>query len=359
MMPMTTPVHTIWPITPSPLANALIAAGGAVGLAIVVHAVVYLLLHRATRRTPGVADSAAVRRTRGPALVLAVLVAGRLVLPAMPAPEETLSQIGHAVTVAIILCVTWLVVQAVAVIDDVILSRYRVDVRDNLQARRVHTQTKILSRTAMFLVGLIGVASALMTFPAIRQLGTSILTSAGLVGLIIGLAARPTIGNFIAGLQLALTQPIRLDDVVIVKGEWGRIEQITTTYVVMRIWDQRRLIVPLQHFIEEPFENWTRQTAEITGSIFLHVDYTVPVEAVRRKLREIVESAEEWDGKTCVLQVTDTSERTMTLRALVSAADSSRAWDLRCLVRERLLEFIREEHPQSMPRLRTELLEAR
>jgi small-conductance mechanosensitive channel len=195
----------------------------------------------------------------------------------------------------------------------------------------------------------------LMTFEKVRQLGTTILASAGIIGIIFGIAAQRTIGTFIAGLQIAFTQPIRIDDVVIVENEWGRIEEITLTYVVVRIWDLRRLIVPITYFIEKPFQNWTRVTADILGAVYIHVDYTVPVEAVRAELQKILKEAQLWDGKVCVLQVTNTSEQAIELRALMSAADASTAWSLRCYVREKLVEFIQKNYPDSLPKLRASL----
>jgi small-conductance mechanosensitive channel len=204
-------------------------------------------------------------------------------------------------------------------------------------------------------VCIIALATMLMTFPRIRQLGTTILASAGIIGIVVGMAAQRTIGTFIAGLQIAFTQPIRVDDVVIVENEWGRIEEITLTYVVVKIWDLRRLIVPITYFIEKPFQNWTRVTADILGTVFIYVDHTVPIDAVREELQNILNESELWDKKVCVLQVTNTSERTIELRALVSAADASAAWSLRCEVREKLVNFIRENYPQALPKLRTEL----
>jgi small-conductance mechanosensitive channel len=195
----------------------------------------------------------------------------------------------------------------------------------------------------------------LMTFPAIRRFGASLLASAGVAGLIVGLAARETISSLLAGIQVALTEPIRLDDVVIVEGEWGRIEEIRMTYVVVRIWDERRLVVPLSYFIEKPFQNWTRKTANILGTVFLYVDYAVPVDEVREQLHRILKDSGLWDGKVWNLQVTDATERTMQLRALMSAPDSSTAWDLRCDVREKLIEFLQREYPGSLPVTRAEL----
>jgi hypothetical protein len=197
-----------------------------------------------------------------------------------------------------------------------------------------------------------------MTFPSIRRLGVTMFASAGIAGLVVGLAARPMLTNIIAGLQIAFTQPIRIDDVVIVEGEYGRVEEIRTTYVVVRAWDQRRLVLPLSYFIERPFQNWTRVTADIYGTVYLYADYTLPVEEVRKELLRILESSGLWDRKAWGLQVTDATERTLQLRALLSAADSSTAWDLRCHVRERLVAFIADNYPQCLPAARTEIRES-
>jgi small-conductance mechanosensitive channel len=195
----------------------------------------------------------------------------------------------------------------------------------------------------------------LMTFPSIRNVGISLFASAGVAGLAIGMAARPMLSNIIAGIQIALTVPISIDDVVIVEGEWGWIEEIGSTYVVVRIWDLRRLVVPLSYFIEKPFENWTRRTADILGTVFVYTDYTVPVDEVRQELLRVLKTSDLWDGKTWGLQVTNASERSVELRALMSSANSSASWDLRCYVRERLIKFLQERYPQSLPRLRAEL----
>jgi hypothetical protein len=237
------------------------------------------------------------------------------------------------------------------VLDDVVEQRFRVDVADNLLARRVRTQTAVVARVVQVLVIVLAFAAMLMTFPGVRQVGASLLASAGIAGLAVGLAARPALENLFAGLQLALTQPIRIDDVVIVEGEWGRIEEIGTTYVIVRIWDLRRLVVPLRHFIEHPFQNWTRSTADLLGTVFLHTDYTLPVDELRAELHRILRGTELWDGKVWNLQVTDATERTMTLRALMSAADAGTAWDLR----ERMIEYLRREHPRALPRTRAEI----
>jgi small-conductance mechanosensitive channel len=196
------------------------------------------------------------------------------------------------------------------------------------------------------------VASMLMVFDSVRQFGASILASAGIAGIVIGFAAQRSIATLLAGFQIALTQPIRVDDVVIVENEWGRIEDITLTYVVVKVWDLRRLVVPINYFIEQPFQNWTRRSADILATVFLYVDYTIPVDALRGELTRILGASRYWDGKVNVLQVTDAKEHTLEIRALASAADASLAWDLRCEIREQLVAFVQRRHPESLPRVR-------
>jgi len=256
----------------------------------------------------------------------------------------------------IISCFTWLALRLLRGLEQAVRMKNPVDVSDNLRARQIQTQSRVLLRTLGFFVLLIGAASMLMTFPAARQLGASLLASAGLAGLAVGFAARPVLANLIAGIQIAITQPIRLDDVVIVENEWGRIEEITGTYVIVRIWDDRRLVVPLQYFIEKPFQNWTRRNSSIIGSVFLWVDYSLPLEPLREELRRLCQDVPQlWDGRVIVLQVTDTSEKSIQLRVLVSSPDSSRNWDLRCHLREGLIGFVQRQYPQCLPQLRADL----
>jgi small-conductance mechanosensitive channel len=261
----------------------------------------------------------------------------------------------HVIALLMIALVAWLLIRMTYVLEDYVTSRFDVGVKDNLRARKIHTQFKVLKRIAIVVVGILAFGTMLMTFERVRQLGTTILASAGVVGIVVGMAAQRTIATFIAGLQIAITQPIRVDDVVIVENEWGRIEEITLTYVVVRIWDLRRLIVPITYFIESPFQNWTRTSADILGTVFIYTDYTVPVNAIRGQLQKILNESEHWDKKVCVLQVTNASDRTMEIRALMSAADASAAWTLRCEVREKLIEFIRTEYPQALPKVRAEM----
>ena len=236
-----------------------------------------------------------------------------------------------------------------------VLDAHPLSNADNLEARRVQTQTRVLSQVVQGAVVLVGLSLMLMTFPAVRQVGASLLASAGLLGIVAGFAARPVLGNLIAGLQIGLSQPIRIDDVVIVENEWGVIEQITGTYVVVRIWDQRRLIVPLQYWIEKPFQNWTRTSSELIGTVFLWVDYRMPLQPLRDELQRACEASVHWDKRLALLQVTEAGPTAMQLRCLVTAASAPAAWDLRCEVREALVAFVQRDYPQYLPRGRAEV----
>jgi small-conductance mechanosensitive channel len=251
--------------------------------------------------------------------------------------------------------VAWLSLKIVTVVRDWLLSRYRLDVKDNLEARRMYTQVRVVERVVDVVILLIAFSAMLMTFDKIRQVGVSLLASAGILGIILGFAAQRTLGNLIAGIQIAIAQPIRIDDVVIVEKEWGWVEEITLTYVVIRIWDLRRLIVPISYFIEKPFQNWTRISADLLGTVFIYADYTIPIQKIRKEFQRILESTDDWDQKVSVLQVTDAAKETIEIRALMSAADSPTAWNLRCYVREKLIEFMQREYPRSLPRVRVEM----
>jgi hypothetical protein len=214
---------------------------------------------------------------------------------------------------------------------------------------------RVVGRVVTLGIAVLAIAIVLLTFPQGRAIGASLLASAGIAGILAGVAARSTVGNFIAGLQIAFAEPIRLDDAVVVEGEWGNVEEITLTYVVVRIWDRRRLVLPSSYFVEHPIENWTRYSADIVGTVLLYVDYTTPVELVRAEFERIVAASKLWNGQTSILQVVDATERTMVLRGVVSADSASNAWDLRCEVRENLLAWLQREHPEALPRLRAEL----
>lgn len=343
-------------IADAPLQNWLgtfIVSAVALAFAVAVHWLGARVLRRLAR--PYRRVSLFVRRVRQPALAVLVILALEFVWWQAPDTLRFISSLRELAAVALIAAITWLSVRCAAAIGEAIVAAHPLDIADNLQARRIHTQARVLARTVMVLIIVLGVGAALMTFPNVRQIGASLLASAGVAGLVAGIAARPVLGNLIAGLQIALSQPIRLDDVVVIQGEWGRIEEITGTYVSVRIWDQRRLIVPLQWFIENPFTNWTRSSSQIIGTVFLWLDYRMPLAPLREELARIVAAAPEWDGRVQVLQVTDASERAMQLRVLVSSRDSGLNWDLRCRVREGLLDFVNAHYPQFLPRARAEV----
>jgi small-conductance mechanosensitive channel len=283
------------------------------------------------------------------------LVFLRAGLDATPLKDTQLALVKLGLHVGIVGCVTWLGVRVVSGIVAAILRDHRIDVADNLAARQIHTQARVLGRVASGLVILLGASVVLLQFDEVRQLGKTLLASAGILGLVAGIAAKPVFGNLIAGLQIALSQPIRLDDVVIVEGEWGRVEEITSSFVVVHIWDERRMVVPLTWFIENPFQNWTRRSADMLGTAFLWVDYTTPMAAVRSELESICKSDSRWDGRVCIAQVTDTDQTTMQVRLLVSARNSGDAFDLRCVVRERMIDFLSRKYPHALPRTRAEL----
>ena len=328
--------------------SALALCAGLVG-----HYLIFAMLRKVVKRSKNVIDNSLVKHCYRPLQWIVIAIIIRLGLPAA-LPEGDLSTVNHVLSLILIGLVCWLLIKNIYVLEDVVVSRFEVGVKDNLRARKIHTQLRVFKKIIIIVVFIVAFASALMTFPKVRQLGTTILASAGIIGIVVGMAAQRTIGNFIAGLQIALTQPIRVDDVVIVENEWGRIEEVTLTYVVVKIWDLRRLIVPITYFIEKPFQNWTRTTADILGTVFIYVDYTVPVDVIREQLQKILNESNLWDKKVCVLQVTNTTERTVELRALMSAADASTAWSLRCEVREKLIEFVRNKYPHALPKLRAE-----
>lgn len=296
-----------------------------------------------------------VAQWRGPVNMLVPALCMSLVLPSVKLPEGVTDLLRHILSLWSICAVAFLFIRIIGVFREVILSRFETNVSDNLQARKAHTQFLVIERILVFAIMVVATATVLMTFDKVRQVGMSLLASAGVVGIVLGFAAQRSIATVVAGIQIAITQPIRLDDVVIVEGEWGWIEEITLTYVVVKIWDLRRLVLPVTYFIEKPFQNWTRACADILGTVFVHTDYTVPVEALREELRRILESTDLWDKKVCGVQVTDAKENTMEVRALMSAVNSSVAWDLRCLVREQLVEFLKKNYPDSLPRVRVDM----
>jgi small-conductance mechanosensitive channel len=316
---------------------------GSLAAGLVIHAVLVRVLRRIAVRTETGLDDSLVRHEGGPTRALVVLLAVNLALPLLTLSPSVQELVGRVVGALLVATLVWVTL------------RLDVDAADNLRARSVHTQYAILRKIVIAVAAVLALGAVLMQFERVRQLGTGILASAGIIGIIVGFAAQKSLATLFAGIQIALTQPIRIDDVVVVEGEWGRIEEITLTYVVVRIWDQRRLVLPITYFLDRPFQNWTRVSADILGTVYLYADHTIPVDEVRAELERIVADDERWDGRVCGLQVTNVTERTVELRALVSAADSGKAWDLRCAVRERLVALLQERYPECLPRLRAEI----
>lgn len=250
---------------------------------------------------------------------------------------------------------SWLLIEITIRFKNKILSRYDISSEDNLKSRKLHTQLNLLVKVIVFVIILTAVGFILISIENIREIGVGLFASAGIAGIIIGLSAQKVVGALLAGIQMAITQPFRLDDAVVVENEWGWIEEINLTYVVVRIWDKRRLVLPTTYFLEKPFQNWTRTTADIIGSVYLYTDYTIPFEALRNELTRLLNNSDLWDGKVNVLQVTDSKETTIEIRILVSAKNSPTAWDLRVLIREKMIQFIQENYPESLPKTRVVL----
>ncbi len=255
-------------------------------------------------------------------------------------------------SILLIVSLSWMLIATIRTAKRIFFEKYDTSEEDNLRSRKFQTQFNLLERILIFLIVIIGIGLILMLFEDVRRIGISLFASAGIAGVIIGLAAQKMIAAVLAGLQIAITQPIRLDDVVIIENEWGRIEEITLTYVVVHIWDKRRLIVPTTYFFEKPFQNWTRTTAELTGSVFIYTDYNVPIEELRKELTRLLQESAFWDKKVNVLQVTDAKQNCIELRALMSAKDSPTAWELRVNIREKLIEFLQKNYPESLPKSR-------
>lgn len=331
---------------------ALTVIALAVGVVLALHRIGYALLLRMLRHSGFTTPVVIVSRTKGPTRLAIVILTMALVLPATPIDADVGALLARVMRIAFIALLCWIAVVAVDISTGIYLRRFNLDAEDNLVARKHTTQVRILRRAFEVVIVVIGVAAALMTFDQVREIGISLFASAGVAGLAIGLAARPLLSSLIAGIQIAVTQPIRIDDVLIVEGEYGTVEEITSTYVVIKLWDWRRMILPLSYFIEKPFQNWTRETSSIIGSVMIEVDYSAPVEAIRRQLTEIVEASARWDRRVVNLQVVEARESTMQLRALVSARTAPLAWDLRCEVREKLIAFLQTDYPDALPHLR-------
>jgi len=321
----------------------------------IVYWIVFGIISRFTGGRFASVAGAIVHNFRAPSHGLFPVLGVLLALSVLPVPPRIGRPLGHAISIVLIGITAWLVVRLIDAMGDVLSARYDIKVADNLEARKVRTQFQVLRRIGAVVMGIFAVGAMLMTFKDIRALGATVFASAGAAGLVVGLAARPVLTNWLAGIQIALTQPIRLEDSVVVEGEWGWIEEITTTYVVVRIWDLRRLILPLSYFIEKPFQNWTRTTANLLGTAYIYADYTVPVQAVRDELERILKEDPLYDGFAWSLDLTNLTEHVIEMRAMVSARNAGDAVNLRRHVREKLIAFLQKNYPDSLPRTRVQI----
>jgi len=324
-------------------------------LALLFHWLIFKALTKAAKRTKMEAGLKAIQQSRMAARLAFLVAAIHLSLPLTSMPAGLANFLNYLVSMLLIGLCGWLVLQVTNGFLEFSISRQRIDMEDNLAARKMRTRLRVLRQALSMLIVLVTTAAMLMVFPNARNIGLSLFASAGVAGIVVGFAARPVLSNLLAGLQIALTQPIRIDDAVVIEGEWGWIEEITATYVVIKIWDWRRLIVPLSQVIEKPFQNWTRETSAIIGNVTWHTDYTLPVEAMRVKLTELLAESKHWDGQVQVLQVVEAGPETMTLRALMSAKNSPTAWDLRCEIREKMISWLQQNHPESLPKKRADI----
>jgi small-conductance mechanosensitive channel len=331
--------------------------GGAFILGVFAHYVIFKVMENLAKRTQAVLDNSLLKHCRRPSRVILPVLFIYIFLPLATISPKYTDMFERGLVLLLIVSLAWLIIKLPYVAEDIISKRFRKDDRDDLRSRKINTQIKIFKKIVSVIVAVVALGVILMTFDKLRHLGTSLLASAGIIGIVVGFAAQHTLGTLVAGLQIAITEPIRIDDVVIVENEWGWIEEINLTYVVVRIWDLRRLILPITYFIQKPFQNWTRLSADLLGTVFLYVDYTVPVQAVREELYRILKNSKLWDGQAWGLQVTNATEHTVELRALVSSANSSNVWDLRCEVRERLIAFIQANFTGGLPRVRAEVSE--
>ncbi|PSQ71521.1 MAG: mechanosensitive ion channel protein MscS [Bacteroidetes bacterium QH_9_67_14] len=345
--------------TLGPTLGPLVALVIAVLVGLALHGLLFRVVRRLTTEMPDVLvfQGALLRRIRRPLALLLPLIVVRLWLPlaARALTRQTILFISDVLYIGAVVAVAWLLIGVIRAFEDLLVERSDIEADDNLDARKMLTQVKILKRVAVVVIAVLALAAILMHYEAFREIGTGLLASAGAAGLIIGLAAQRALGNLLAGLQLAITQPIRVDDVVIVEGDFGRVEEITLTYIVVRVWDQRRIVVPVSDVLEKPFQNWTRTSAELMGTVFLYVDYTVPVEALRSEHQRILEASEEWDERVAVVQVTDASERAAEVRLLQSAPNASQLFGLRCRVREKMIAFVQREYPDALPKVRAQM----
>jgi small-conductance mechanosensitive channel len=324
------------------------------GIGVYVHRLVFSVATRIAARYDLFWRSLVARSER-PTRLIFIMIGLSFGVSIAPLTTNQSGALHHLLLLGFILVIAWIAKVTLHIWTTVYPRRFKLDADDNLLARKHVTQSRIMERIAGFVILIIGVAACLMTFPAVQQYGVSLLASAGVAGIVLGLALQPVLKNLFAGIQLAITQPIRIDDALLVEGEWGNVEEITATYVVLKLWDWRRLVLPLSYFIEKPFQNWTRETAALIGTVMVYLDYSVPVEAVRKAAEDIARRSSLWDGQVINIAVTDLKPETVEIRILCSASNAARAFDLRCEMREKIIAFVAAEYPDALPHLRAEL----
>lgn len=338
----------------SPTLWNILVIGLSIALGLLIKMVVHWMFSFYTRRSDYYLFKAVTKHLQAPASILIPLLTLNAALPLIHIADHPVAR--KVMELAMIAAFAFLLGRIVVVVEDLIYHRNDITVSDNLKARKIRTQIKFVSQFLIAFIVVLAISAMLLSFDSLRKVGTGLLAGVGVGSIIIGFAAQNTLSNLLAGFQIAFTQPIRIDDVVVVEGEWGRIEDITLTYVVVRIWDERRLVLPINYFITKPFQNWTRVNSDLLGTVFLYLDYSAPVDMIRQRFDKLLRESKLWDKKVSSIQVTDCKERVIELRALMSARNAGDAFDLRCHVREKLIEFIQQEYPESLPKTRSEAI---
>jgi small-conductance mechanosensitive channel len=326
---------------------------GAILLGYVVHRLVFGVLQRWGKYSELPIVQLLNQYLRGPMQLVFILLALHFITPFLAFAINP--AVRHFFTLILIGAGAFLAIRAVGLVIDLLNRGYDGKLDADFHARKVYTQFKVIERVMVFLIVIFAIAIALMTFEQIRQIGVSLLASAGIAGIILGFAAQKSLSTLFAGIQIAIAQPIRIDDAVIVEGEWGRIEEITLTFVVVKIWDERRLVVPINYFLDKPFQSWTRKSSELIGAVFVYTDFSAPVAEMRQELTRILNSTPLWDRRASGLMVTNASEKTMEIRIIASAANAGQAFELRCFIREKMITFLQQNYPESLPRTRVDL----
>ncbi|MET9291713.1 mechanosensitive ion channel domain-containing protein [Streptomyces sp. NPDC003077] len=333
----------------------LIVIGGSIVVTLILGWVADRALRRVDAARPHTPLWGLLRRCRIPLQVVlgAALLRGSYDSTGLDIVDDHHEGIGQVLSLVLIAATAWLIIRVSAAVVESTYSRYAAGARDAARVRRVRTQVTLIQRVVTAVVIVVAAASMLLTFPGMRAVGQSMLASAGLLGIVAGIAAQSTLGNLFAGLQIAFGDMVRIGDTVVVEGEWGTVEEITLTFLTVRTWDERRITMPVSYFTGKPFENWSRGGAQMTGTVFFHLDHSAPMEKMRDKLHEILQDSPDWDGRAWNLVVTDTTPTTILVRALVTARDADAIWTVRCQVRERMIEWLAAEHPYALPRIAT------